>query len=50
MIVNKMVGVFRPDEGKIGRMASRKRGASKTTQSAQWTILCMAEERERLPE
>lgn len=34
-----MVGVFRPDEGKIGRMASRKRGASKTTQMK----VCMAE-------
>ena len=39
MIVNKMVGVFRPDEGKIGRMASRRRGASKNTQIK----VCMAE-------
>ena len=31
MIVGKMVGVFRPDEKKIGRMSSRRRGAPKNT-------------------
>ena len=39
MLVNKIVGVFRPDEGKIGRMASRKRGVSKMTRMK----VCMAE-------
>ncbi|MBS4905766.1 MAG: AAA family ATPase [Oscillospiraceae bacterium] len=29
MIVRKMVGVFRPDGGKIGRLASRRQGSSK---------------------
>lgn len=31
MIVGKMVGVFRPDEKKIGRMSSRRRGEPKNT-------------------
>ena len=32
MIVEKMAGVFRPDEGKIGRLASRRRGTAKNAQ------------------
>lgn len=32
MIVEKLAGVFRPDEGKIGRLASRRRGTAKNAQ------------------
>ena len=32
MIVEKMAGVFRPDEGKIGRLVSRRRGTAKNAQ------------------